>query len=502
MSQDIPKKRFTRNSHQKMEACQTATPEQQFRFTAAEIARRDGVFVPAYATGEDAIKRDRELMVRLNRDQYMNSAPYRAIIMAFCGAVCGDDGIEFSPVAEPKTKILLQTLWTKWTNFADITGRGTFTDLERQIVTELAVVGEVLLVKRKGLALQIIESERIAAVLTDAQGAVTAVEVLDPAAEKGRITIKASDCIYVSLTDRPSQMRGAGILWSCCDVVSMLTYILRKSARAWGMAANYAIAIEADSAPEYAAMLAQQTQTDPETGEIITPTETDPLDGRSFQMDDAQMFFGRKGEKISTISHNGVPNVMLSEHVLTYLRIISSVVGFDAATAILSDFSQTNYSSSRAANLALSKTVSRFQNKLTYCLYDRIGRWLIGSWGVMGLLPEADSTEILDSVNWICPKPQVIDAKGEAQANQLELQLGLTTHNDLLLARNKSPEQYLAQRSAEIVRAVETAKLISEATGETIQWQTLCGMPLPTAGTAGTAGTAATVKEPQPPTGE
>ncbi len=449
------------------------SPSQQFRFQAAEIARRDGVMVPSYATGDDAIKRDRDLMVRLNRDLFMNNAPYRAIINGMVGAVVGTDGVEFCPTADKETKDVLTSLWLDWTKYADFTRRQSFTGMERQIFTELLVVGEVLLVKRKSLKLQIVESERIKEVTTNDNGEITSVSVYDPNAKSGSVTISSENFIYLSLTERPSQVRGAGILWCCADIVSMLSYVLRKSARAWGMAANYAIAVEADSAPAWGEKMAEASTTDPETGE--TYETDDPLEGRSFSMEDCQIFLGRKGEKISTVSHNGIPNVQLGEHVLTYLRIISSVIGCDAATFVLSDYSKVNYSSSRAANVSLSKVVSRFQNQLGYTFYDRVGRWLIGSWGAMGII--SNSEELLDTIAWIYPKPPIIDAKGEAQAAELELSLGLTTHNDLLLARNIDPSVYLAQRKQEILDAINTANEIKQETGVDVKWECLIGFP-------------------------
>lgn len=469
----IPKTRMPSHIAQKYLA---DSPSQAFRFQAAEIARRDGVMVPNYANGDDAIKRDRELMVRLNRDLFMNNACYRAIVGGMVGVIVGDDGAEFSPEVDKPTKDILTKLWLQWTKYADFTGRNSFTTMERQIVQELLIVGEVLLLKRKGLKLQIVESERIKEVLTNENGEITEIVVTDPRALNpstgGVKSLKPSDFIYLSLTERPSQVRGAGILWCCADIVSMLSYILRKSARAWGMAANYAIAVEAAAAPEWGKQMAEANTVDAETGEDISD---DPLEGRTFAMEDCQIFLGRQGEKISTISHNGIPNVQLGEHALTYLRIISSVIGCDAATFVLSDYSKVNYSSSRAANISLGKVVSRFQNMLAYTFYDRVGRWLIGSWGALGLVPNA--VELLDTVAWIFPKPPIIDAKGEAEAAEKELALGLVTHNQLLLQRNTDPAVYLEQRKQEIIEAIRVANEITQETGEEIHWQTLVGMP-------------------------
>ena len=450
------------------------------RHMAAEIARREGVSIPAYESGDDAIKRDRELMVKISRDMFMNNAVYRSIISGLVTATIGEDGVEFKPnVAEPY-KSYLQNKFNQWTRFADYSKRKSFTSIERHIATEMFVVGEILLVKRRSdMSLQLIETERIVNVNTDkSDGSLVSVDIKDSSKRSGLTTVKAEDCIYISLTDRPTQTRGCGILWSCLDVVQMLMFVLRSSAKAWGVASQYAVVVEKENANQVAAQLAAQQYT---TEEGEAPTEDEDLEGRYVTVDDVQTFFGKVGEKVTVVNQSGVPNTQLGEHVLTFLRIISSVIGCDAATFVLSDYSKVNYSSSKAANVALTRTIKRFQNELAYSLYDRVGRWLVGTWALTDeVFIKADETLIVNSVSWIFPKPAIIDSKSENEAAAKELELGLNSHGDILLARNLDPETVLQKRKAEIIRAYQiTEEIKTETNGAVVvPWEILVGAPV------------------------
>lgn len=454
-----------------------------FRYYAAEVARRECMTVPNYSDGEDAIKSDYNLMVRINRDLYQNNPVYRAIINGVCTAIVGEDGCEFSPKVQglitPEIKQAMQDLFLNWCKFADYSERFSFTEIERLVCTELLVVGSCLLYKANGTKLQLIEVERVKEILTDFAGRITGFVLFDKSKPEGVTTLDASDCIYVSNVDRPSQVRGTGLLWSVCDVCTMLMFILRRSAKAWAIASSYALAFEAENGSAVAAAMNNIAGSDGEESDPDAPVyPKDPTEGRSACLDDVSMFFGKPGEKVSVVNHTGVPNVQLGEHVLTYLRIISSVIGVDAATFVQADFSRVTYASSRSANIAMSRVVRKFQNQLSYTFYRPTALWLLGSWRSNPATIIPDDVSVLNSINFIFPKPPIIDGKQEADANEKELALGLVTHNELLLSRNKDPQAYYQARVAEIL---EADRLVEEIRAKTngriiLPWQTLCGL--------------------------
>ena len=80
------------------------------------------------------------------------------------------------------------------------------------------------------------------------------------------------------------------------------------------------------------------------------------------------------------------------------------------------------------------------------------------------------------------PRPQMIDNKGEAEANEKELTLGVTSHDDLVLSRNGDPEALEDARLREITRAytkaVKSPVVLADVISAAELTRILCGLPI------------------------
>ena len=473
----------------------------RLRYEAAERYRADGISVPLSKNGATLIKKDRQYMVRINRDLQQNNPIYKSIINSLVTNVLGVDGASVIWHVDNETdKDWLKKQFKIFNRIADYTGRFSLTELERIILQELLVVGEVLLLKkRKSLQLQIIETERIKTVNSDNTGKIISFDI-EGGTNTEVVTVLAKDAIYIYNPERYSSNRGLGVLWSACDLINTESYILRSSAKAMGIASRHTVAIEKEDGEQQMANyneglagntppVADATGTDVETPtDWVAPDDYEYPEDRIFDVEDTTMFIGKKGEKINLVNQNGVPNGKIGDHILTFSRIVASSVGIDAASAVLGDFSKYNYSSSKAAHIMMTATVKRIQSRLINQGYNKILRWLVGSWMANESLPLPKSDETLDSFEIILPIPSIVDEKGQAEAAQMTMELGISTHEEQLLARNKDRKAYLKARAEEFITAYQTVEYIKQQTDGNliIPYQVLCGLPLTIAATVAT----------------
>jgi len=260
----------------------------KFRYEAAQKYRADGISVPLSINGDSVVKKDRSYMVRINRDLHMNNPIYKSIINSLVTNVLGQDGAQVIWHNDNESdKDWLNEHFKLFSRDADYTNRFSLTDLERIILQEMLITGEILLLKkRKTLQIQLIESERIKTVNVDKTGTILSFDIYSNIISTKNysnnssetITIQAKDAIYIYNPERYSSSRGIGVLWSACDLINTESYILRSSAKAMGIAARHVISIEKDDGEQqmanYTAGLAGTSPAQPsddDTTEISPP---------------------------------------------------------------------------------------------------------------------------------------------------------------------------------------------------------------------------------------
>jgi hypothetical protein len=103
--------------------------------------------------------------------------------------------------------------------------------------------------------------------------------------------------------------------------------------------------------------------------------------------------------------------------------------------------------------------------------------WKVQSWIDDGLLDD-----IPDAFRHSFLKPSFpwIDPQKEAQAQQLKLELGLTTYGNVCGSLAMESEDVIKIRKKEIEKAIELTKDIKFKTGVDVPYQLLCGLKTPT----------------------
>ena len=455
--------------------------KETLRITSPDkLDKISGGFIGSYKSGDIAVT-NRADAVKWNRHLFLNNAIHKALIQSLVSMVLGTDGVEVIVNADEQVKQDLSSVLAGFYRNADLTKINYFTELERLILTELLVAGEVLVLKvREKRALQIIETERIKEViLSDTTGEIVAFHIYDEKHEKGYIEIKKKNAIFLSLVDRPSQIRGVGILTPALDVIGLMGSVMSSSAAGMAVVSKHALIVKKRDAEETAAAMSysytgggeEDDDSEDEQDEIIDPVGVS-------DMGDALIFWSNDPDAdLHAVNHNGVPNDKLAEHLLTYCRVISSTCGLDAAAVILHDFSQYSYSSSKASSIGMRRTVNRIQNLLVHRLYRPVFNWIIGSEIANPDSPIEDVT-LLDKYECVLPVPPVADDKSASKNIQTELESGITTHEKVLAERNIDRKTFLSQRKDEIMSAIEVAKEIEEKTGMQVPYEIFCGAPL------------------------
>ena len=442
--------------------------KEKLRITSTDkLDQLSGGFIGNYRSGDIAITNRRDA-VKWNRHLYLNNAVHKSLIQSMISMVLGKDGCEVI-VNDPKYKDILGVIISRFWKTADVTRNNYFSELERLILAELLVAGEVLVVKvRSERAIQIIESERIKEIELDTYGRTVKYVIYDDANQEGQVEIDKKDAIFLSLTDRPSQIRGVGILTPALDIIGLMGSVMSSSAAAMAVVSKHALIVKKRDAEEVAASMSVASE---ESG---TDTFIDPV-GMS-DMGDALIFWSNDPDAdLQAVNHNGVPNDRLGEHLLTYCRLISSTCGLDAAAVILHDYSQYNYSSSKASQIGMRRTVNRIQSLLIHRLYRPLINWILGSEMANPESNLKENPDLFDSYDVILPVPPVADDKSASSNIKTELETGITTHEQVLSERNIDRQTFLTQRKEEIVSAIEIAKQIEEETGEKVDWEQFCG---------------------------
>lgn len=135
------------------------------------------------------------------------------------------------------------------------------------------------------------------------------------------------------------------------------------------------------------------------------------------------------------------PTNNFSEPFRLLLRELGAEVGLPLEMLIC-DFSQGNYSSTRAALIFVQRAFNQRQAAFGSRYLGKIARWRINRWVVAGKLPD---TSAVYNVRFIGPRWPVLDPLKEALAEMLWRDLGCRTHSDWCLEQGVDPMEQIAK---------------------------------------------------------
>jgi capsid protein len=296
--------------------------------------------------------------------------------------------------------------------------------------------------------------------------------------------VSASDFLFVTDPSRPSQTRAEPVMQSAFAMLHRINDICDSEAIAWQMLSRLALSITREKGDElaYAGSKVDEAKAN-------TDTKAD-VASRLIELDYAIVFHGKQGEKAEGIARN-IPGENFTESLRTFLRLLGLPIGMPIELILL-DWSQANYSQSRAVLEQAYQTFCDWQQLLEDAYYQPLFEWKLPN--LRAAAGGKDSDEPL-AVEWIKPSFPWIDKLKEAQAQAVKLDRCLTTHGHVCKELNLDREEVVLARVAEVMDAINRAKSIEEKTSVVVPWQIFAGLDIPKPGAPAPAVPAGTDKE-------
>ena len=344
--------------------------------------------------------------------------------------------------------------WSKKDN-CDITGRLNFGDLQRLILEQRMVDGEIFIYKRVTkdknfpLKIQLIEADRVNK-YNNWENVIDGIEVdengkpikyyivnnRDYEAKMEYLELKAEDVVNYFRMERATQYRGVSEYKQAILDLKNFSAFQSATIQAARARANIAYIVEQDETPGFANGLSED-----EDLEMLQ------------DINGVMVHYLKRGQKINKLD----PDLVDS----TYGDFISNVVRMLATARNVSyelafrDFSKVNYSSARAS---LIQDHKRFdyeqQHMIDYVLNPIFETWL----DVMVMAGRIKSINSISYFNnkqkyikpkWITPAREWVDPLKDMNAIAKELELGLTTKSEIVASRGKDFEEVLIQQKRE-----------------------------------------------------
>ena len=257
-----------------------------------------------------------------------------------------------------------------------------------------------------------------------------------PKESKKRVRIAADDIIHLYSIDRPGQTRG----------VSAFASAIMRLRNLSGYEESEIVAARAT-----ASMM----------GFVKTPDQ-DLFEDGTYSQDSVLDFSPGSirrlapGEELQFFSHNR-PDDSFTPFVQQMLRAVAAGVGC-SYTQVSSDFSQSNYSSSR---LELLETRAHYRTLQQY-LIETLCQEVYKKWIEMAVmsgnldLPGYDSEpERYEECKWIPPAAQFVDPQKEAAAYKSLIRSGVMTLSQVIALHGGDFDEQMRQRQREIEMAKE-----------------------------------------------
>jgi len=416
------------------------------------------------------------------RDLIRNNAYAKGILRALLRNVVGV-GIKPQPLtAVEDFNRRCEDLWNAWNEEADAAGRRSFYEMQQLAYSETHEAGEVLinhveLPNDRGrvlpFAIELIDADRIAGdhmfprsinndtgnavrrgVETDALGRTVAFwlynthpnDVNTYAARPQRIS--SESFVHLFKQTRVGQTRGISTFAPVVSWIKSLGYYTDNELQASAVASCFTAAVT--------------TLAGPADGSLGDATDDDATDSDSNTFEYLQPGMVARllpGETIDSINPSR-PNVDAGAWISLMIRSMGSGMGV-SYERIARDYSQTNFSSNRASDLEDRREFRMDQRWL-------ISRWLKPTWvkfitacviagkkGFPSVTQFLADQDTYTKHEWQPPGWEWVDPKRQAEAAQLALQSGLTSHTDELSIQGKSFASVVDQRKRDQLRLAE-----------------------------------------------
>ena len=446
-------------------------------YKSARMSSSDGLSVSASA-GDALLEYDRPILINQSRHFYRNNAIYNGMIKRAVSYIIGN-GFKVQPSTtgrgSEKWNETAARLWAEERRRPEIRGLLTGSRVEKMICREIIIAGDTGVLKVKASKkIQLIEAEQIIGpgpglkdgIQKDRIGKPIAYYVA-PYNKSGRAhrgharAISPKDFIFITDPDRPSATRGVPVCQASFPMLHRINDVCDSEAIAWQLLSRMAIAVTREDGPSLGH---GESSADPNA------TDGDLTD-RLTEVGYALIYHARPGEKVEGIDRN-LPGANFTESIRMFLRLLGLPLGLPLEIILL-DWTQSNYSQSRAVLEQAYQTFLGFQEMLEEFYYREDYKWRVNQWIKDGKLKDRDDKYAHE---WIKPTWPWIDQLKEAQAAGMVIDRGFGTHSAVCKSRNLERADVVAGRVLEVIDAIKKAQAIEKATGVLPPYEIFCGL--------------------------
>lgn len=376
---------------------------------------------------------DRRKLVDRARELERSNLLAGALLDRSVEAVVGDGFTLRAQTSDPDWNARVEALWRDWSEdeaAVDARGISTFPELLMLLYRSRIRDGDAALLLLGDGTLRIVESDEISApsggytrtdhvdgVDLDSRGRPVRFYVYDSRSKvlwadrrfsPARLAIPAAQIAFLARRTRYSQTRGLTSFLGAFVALEQLDGTIEAVTVAHRMAAAFGLVIKRNGP-----MLGLRAATD-SSGQASRQLHIEP--GAIARLD--------TNEEIQQVQAEH-PTTNTFEHIRVLIRLVGTRFGIPLEV-ILGDYSQSNFSNTKAAMNAARRTWSREQDKLGRA-GSKVYRWRVLNWIEQGLLP---AREDAFAHRWLKPGWPWIDPVAEIQAAQAGIDCGLDTRAD------------------------------------------------------------------------
>lgn len=442
-------------------------------YRSVRIASSEG---RAYSTypGSAHDERDRGRLIDQSRYFMRNNAIYKGMIERMVSYIVGN-GFELQAVSSSaKAVSTVEKLWKNWFRRPEIRNVLNGAQFSRMLIREILVAGDISALKTDKGVLQLFEAEQLQGPRSQYPNGIQKDKFGRPVMfhfcpwtshsvdTRNGTSVQAKDVLFLSNPERPSQIRGVPASQASFPMLHRLNDICDSEAIARQILSRIAASIQREGGPELAYT---ESKEDPNK----TSSDTDGNSAtRVTELDYALLFHAAPGEKITGIDRN-IPGEDFPQIVRIFLRLLGLPLGCPLELILL-DWTQSNYSQSRAVLEQAYENFINWQQLLIDFFYKPCFEWKYENWRQqVGKTIEVEA-------NWITPTFPWIDQLKEAMAQATKVERGFVTHSQVCKSLNTDRDEVIEQREKEVRDAIDRANRIKEETGVEVPWEIFAGL--------------------------
>lgn len=443
-------------------------------YRAARMSTSDGISATT-ASGDTHSRYDRRQLVNQSRSFLRDNAIYKGMIERAVAYIVGGGFTLDVQTKSERYNNDCKDLWDRYDRRPEVRGLLSGRQVARMLCRELLVCGDAGVILTDKGTIQLVESELIYGkggvtdgITKDKYGAPQYYHICQWGNGGPNLSTeqKIDPAYFLFLTDpeRPSSTRAVPPGQAAFPMLHRINDVCDSEAISWQLLSRLALAITRLDA-------AQSAYDTSRSDEALEADSEGHLATRIHDVNYAMMFHAEPGEEIKGIDRN-IPGKDFSASIRMFLRLLGLPFGLPLELVLL-DWTQSNYSQSRAVLEQAFQTFAGWQEILEDHYYRPVYEWKRRQWIADGLLNDRRDG---DRHEWIKPTFPWIDQLKEAQAYERRVALAFATHGQVCKSVGQDRDDVVNARQQEITDAIGRAQQITEQTGQEVPWQLFAGL--------------------------